>query len=80
MIEVLFISAFSCLFAEFSGIMLWVKWKLNLKRFKPFDCAMCLSWWLGIVYFGISTQNAILTVGCAALCSVLSIYITKYAK
>lgn len=78
--EIVSIAAFSCIVAEFSGIMQWVKWKLNIRRLKPLDCEKCLAWWIALIYFYHSTGGILLSVGCAALCSVLSIYIVRYAK
>lgn len=26
----------------------------NWRRMKPFDCAFCLSWWIGVLYFGLT--------------------------
>lgn len=56
-----FTEAFSpiavAIFAEVAVIALAplvavIKHGTNLRRFKPFDCALCLSFWFGLLAFG----------------------------
>ncbi len=46
----LLISLASLFVAEWSGVMQWVKWKLD-QRLKPFDCGKCLATWNTLFIF-----------------------------
>lgn len=51
------------------------------RSLKPFDCELCMGFWLGIVYFFMFHPVSIpLNIGLAALSSVLSIWITKFTN
>lgn len=78
-LAVIGISCFAVLFAEASGIMQWIKFKTVLVRIKPIDCPLCLSWWIGLIYFGYHLQS-IEAVFYAATCSILSITISNYLR
>lgn len=39
---------------------LWILQKLNLER-KPFNCALCLGWWFGVIYMVIVAITGTLT-------------------
>lgn len=46
------------------------------KKIKPFDCEMCLGFWIGLAYF--FNQNEIInTIVMAILCSFTAIIISK---
>lgn len=54
------------------------------RRLKPFDCEMCMAWWLGIISsIFLETETTFLiyrvveAVFTGAIASVLAIYITK---
>lgn len=48
----------------------------NEKRLKPFDCPLCLAFWLGIIIFEIQSPGWH-PVLYAAICSVLATFISK---
>ncbi len=48
-------------------------------KLKPFDCAKCLSFWMGLIVFTMQGEG-LMAVYYASICSVLSIYIVRYAK
>jgi hypothetical protein len=83
------IACFAVLFAEASGIMFFIKkyvggilFLFNLRdtlfigRMKPLDCPMCLSWWIGMIWFGVMLQT-VETLLYAAICSIVAIAISK---
>lgn len=47
-----------------------VFFKWELKRVKPFDCALCLGFWLGLYQYwqGVTVES----FGCACVCSLAS--------
>lgn len=46
------ISLACLMFSEWSGVIQWIKWySLWDGRLKPFDCAMCMSFWVSLVLF-----------------------------
>jgi hypothetical protein len=79
------IICFSVFFAELSNVpqtLMWWLCKKNIvykvdiynskqpRRCKPFDCAMCLSFWIGFVYC-LSNYNGIVNlIGFSSLCSI----------
>lgn len=79
--NILGVSALAILIAETSGIMNKIKYVLFKKkpyemRLKPFDCPLCLSFWLGLVYF--SKQVGIVEAMMhAAICSLVSLFTIK---
>lgn len=91
LIEIIGIASFSWLFAEGSGIVQWMKWRIQqykwkkelplkaAKRLKPFDCPLCLSFWLGLIYFGL-TLHTWQCIFYASICSVLAVIISKLTK
>ena len=59
-----------------------IKWRLKFKGriLPPLDCTPCLSFWMGLYYFFITTNSYIFAVLYAAVNYVLSILIEKYVK
>ncbi len=52
--KLMILISLACLtFAEWSGIVQWFIWRIGKvnKRIKPFDCAMCLSFWTTLCIF-----------------------------
>jgi hypothetical protein len=49
------------------------------RKLKPFSCALCLSWWLSIIYFFITLQSY-QCIFYAAICSVLATLISKFTR
>lgn len=73
------ISGSACLALVFieSGIPFWIKQRLNRKRLKPFDCAFCLSFWLGIVSSIYFEKNTVEVIYIGAMASILAVLINK---
>lgn len=63
---------------DISGIVDSAKWALgrwlNIKvgRLKPFDCSLCMTWWVGLIYIIIVGEFSIYTLLCVAMASALS--------
>ena len=77
--SVLIIAGSACLALVFqeSGIPFKIKRWLKRDRLKPFDCAFCLSWWLGIagaIFFGKNPAEAIYIGSIAA---ILAVFLSK---
>jgi len=67
------------LIAETSGLVQWVKYRLNFNRLKPFDCPMCLAWWIALILF--MFQKQFLTAPLfAAMSSIVAVFISKTLK
>lgn len=88
-LQIIGIACFAVLFAEASGIMTdikkhlgallyayWCRETMFIGRLKPLDCPMCLSWWISLIWFGI-TLHSLTAILYAATCSILSIVISK---
>lgn len=57
-----------------SGIVDSIKAYFQLRRLKPFDCPLCLAWWIGCVipfFLGKSFVESIYIGGIAAIAAVL---------
>jgi len=50
---------------------------LKTNRLKPLDCPMCLSFWIGLVFFWIDTLDPLQAIINAILCSSCAILISK---
>ena len=66
-----------------SGIHICIKrmiwgYKQGAHRLKPFDCAMCMGWWFGIVSGIYFVKSPAETIYIGAMSFVLSIVLTKY--
>lgn len=46
------------------------------RRFKPFDCPLCLAWWIGLTFFLISGTWYMAPIY-GACCSLLAVWISK---
>lgn len=90
MIQILYIACLGALFSNFIGwVQLFKQYLLRknintwvnplgykqAKRLKPFDCEICLSFWIGICYFWGDQW----TIPMAATSSVLALFIVKLA-
>jgi hypothetical protein len=42
-------ACFAVLISEASGIIAWIKYYTGIRRLKPFDCPMCLAFWLSFI-------------------------------
>ncbi|TWF38840.1 hypothetical protein FHW36_10663 [Chitinophaga polysaccharea] len=71
-----------------SGIPHWVKMRIwgrdaYKHRLKPFDCQMCMGWWLGLISGYLETEQAFSIYTCmqvvfiGAMSSVLAVLLYK---
>ena len=83
MLEFLVITAIIVFVVDLSGVVLLLKKKLWKWLYgyipykidwsiKPFDCSLCLTFWIGILYFIIIGQFSILILGYICLLSFLT--------
>lgn len=62
--------------------LIW-KQKAHMRRLKPFDCQLCLAWWLGIALTFFGTKSPFLpytvvqAVLCGAMAALLAVFIHK---
>lgn len=77
-ISISFIIACSAVFmANYNEPYLWLVKKLNLNR-KPFNCVLCLSWWIGIIYsITSSPSNEYLMLFLAPMSGFLAVIIER---
>lgn len=90
LINVLILTTIVCFIVDVSGIVDSVKrriWKWLFKdreynefQLKPFDCSLCLSFWVGLIYIICLGQFNIPMIGYVCLMSLLSGVITKMMK
>lgn len=45
----------------------------NLRPLKPFDCSLCMTWWVCLIYALIEGQLTLLVIAYSALISFLSV-------
>ena len=83
-IDIIAITCLAVFIAEASGIMGWVKFLLYVffkrpqsKRLKPFDCSMCLAFWISIFYFW---NNSPIIIVYAATASVTAIVVESIMR
>jgi hypothetical protein len=79
LLTIIALSCFAVLFTTASGIVQSIKFKLKIKRWKPFDCPMCFGFWIGLAYF-LFQQQYLMALPLAATVSILSIYIEKIIR
>lgn len=60
-------------FIHIAEIPQYITGAFKLKRLKPFDCEPCLGFWIGVIVFGIQSQDIWLTISGACISSVFSI-------
>lgn len=83
LMELLMISIIVCFIIDISGFienvkyMIW-KWVFNGKkeyqefRLKPFDCSLCMSWWIGLIWILCNGQFTLLNILLVSLFAALS--------
>jgi hypothetical protein len=60
-----------------SGIPWNIKRRLKLRRLKPFDCELCLAFWLGVfssIYF---EKNVPEVIYIGAIAAIMAVFINK---
>lgn len=91
LLPILMISSFAVLFAERSGIMQNIRWRLKVsglwfkeiagrrmeRRLKPFDCSMCLAFWMALF---IPHHSIIESVGYGAIAAMVAVMIEKATR
>lgn len=77
-IDIICLAIITTYIVDISGIIDSIKWAigrwLNIKevRLKPFDCSLCMTWWVGLIYTLIVGECNIYTILCVAMTSALS--------
>lgn len=86
------IVCFSVFFAEMSNVpqqLMYLLCKYNVfykidiynskqpRRCKPFDCAMCLSLWIGIVYSIVNYNGLFHLLSFCAMCSIGAVVVIR---
>ena len=71
--EIIIVSVIAWWISEGWGAMNWIKWKFKLDRIKPFDCPLCLGFWLGVIWVVYSRD----TLYAPILCSAGAMFISK---
>lgn len=83
MLELFIITVIIVFIIDLSGALDSFKhsiWKMLFKvipykedwRLKPFDCSLCMTWWIGLIYILITSQFSILMVGYIALLAFMT--------
>ena len=67
------------LVAGASGLIQWIKFKLNFNRLKPLDCPMCLAWWIALILF-VLQKHFMAAPLFAATSSIIAIFISKILR
>lgn len=50
------------------------KWlNLSVRHLPPFDCSLCMTWWIGLIYLIITSQFTLLNIAIVALLSLLAL-------
>lgn len=52
----------------------------NIPSWKPFECASCMGWWMGLAYFFLTGESFILSILYSAICYVLSTIINNVIR
>ncbi|WP_343668709.1 hypothetical protein [Chitinophaga sp.] len=78
--NLLLIVGSACLSLAFieTGIPFRVKKLFKVKRLKPFDCPLCLAWWLGISSSIFFEKNTLEVIYIGAAASVTAVIINKW--
>ena len=81
-INLLLIQIITVFIVDLSGVMdtlkkwIWKKWikvgKWYNLSLKPFDCSLCSTWWLCLIYLFCTNQITLLTVAIAAIIAFLA--------
>jgi hypothetical protein len=74
------IACFALIVSEVSGIIKSIKYFFGVKRLKPFDCPLCLSFWLAAFYVVFTAQPLEASVLIVGSCPILSILILKHIQ
>lgn len=77
-IDILCLAVVVTYIVDISGIIDSLKWALGrwlnitVGRIKPFDCSLCMTWWVGLAYIIIVGECNLYTILCVAMVSALS--------
>ena len=81
--ELLLISALVIYIVDLSGFtdswknFLFRHFKTNTRDMRPWDCSLCMTWWVGLIYLAISGQFTLPMIAMVAALSYLSYPIGK---
>ena len=75
-VQILIMAMVAVWFAELSMVPQWVARRMGRKRIKPFDCALCIGWWTGLLWFCLNGE-AVLAIPFAASTSVTAVLVAK---
>lgn len=91
-INLLIITAIICFILDVSGFMQSIK-RLYLKKvfklsnpdpttlnWKPFDCSLCSTWWIGIIYLLLYKELTIINLGYVAMLALLASNISEFEQ
>lgn len=79
-IQIVGVACLSAIFTTLSGFIPWAEWYWTIKIPKPFNCELCMGWWLGLVYCYYIYRHILLSIIFAGITSVVSYFIVKYAQ
>ena len=80
-VELLLLAAIVVFIVDVSGIVETLKWALSrwlgvkVGRIRPFDCALCMVWWCGLVYLLVVGRFALGPVAFVAMLAACSVQI-----
>jgi hypothetical protein len=78
--QIIYITIASVWFAELTNIPTKIKWVFNLKSLKPFDCPLCLAFWLQLITSIALKENYHYAPITSALACIISMTIKKIFK
>ncbi len=79
LLSIISCACMAVLVAEASGLIQWIKFRLNYTRMKPLDCPMCLAWWIALILFLFQKQFLVAPLF-AATSSIMAIFISKMLR
>lgn len=83
MIGILYITAIVVFIVDFSGVVENVKAQLGkwlncrVERLKPFDCSLCMTWWLTLLYIVVRGEFTLGNITLCALCALFADKVTE---
>ena len=72
-LEIISISCGAFLIAQVSGVMQYIKEQTGQDRIKPFDCTLCLSFWIALLYCIITLDKNIFIY--VTICPIIGYYL-----
>lgn len=75
--KLLTISSLALMIADLTPFVNNFKLRYNIRRIKPLDCSLCLSFWIGVVYILITKDYDLAYI---TIPPVLTLIITKWLR